>query len=33
MVLVLDCGTGWGGSVNVVALDPFYSVANTLARR
>ncbi len=28
-MLLLDCGTGQGGSVNVVALDPFYSVANT----
>jgi hypothetical protein len=29
MVLVLDCEAGWGGSTNIVALDPFYSVANS----
>ncbi|MDX6381712.1 MAG: hypothetical protein QOI57_2736 [Rubrobacteraceae bacterium] len=27
-MLLLDCGTGQGGSVNVVALALFYSVAN-----
>jgi hypothetical protein len=29
-VLLLDCGAGRNGSANVVALDPFYSVASKL---
>ena len=26
--MLLACGAGQGGSANVIALDPFYSVAN-----